>query len=91
MLAHALNQDHRQPQATTSLEPKKPESSDVTGEATGPPVLRPDPSLKPKLIRFNFGTPKFHFLGDYTSTIRRYGTTDSYSTQSVSKSGPYMV
>jgi hypothetical protein len=28
-------------------------------------------------------TIKFHFLGDYTSNIRRLGTTDSYSTQNV--------
>jgi hypothetical protein len=42
-----------------------------------------NPSFKPKLVKFNFGTPKFHFLGDYASTIRLYRTTDSYSTQSV--------
>jgi hypothetical protein len=32
---------------------------------------------------FNFQTYKFHALGDYMSTIRRYGTTDSYSTEPV--------
>ncbi|KAN0079957.1 hypothetical protein V8E55_009523 [Tylopilus felleus] len=30
---------------------------------------------------FNLQTYKLHVLGDYTETIRRYGTTDSYSTQ----------
>ncbi|KAG2742745.1 hypothetical protein P692DRAFT_20879278 [Suillus brevipes Sb2] len=30
---------------------------------------------------FNFQTYKFHALGDYVSTIRRYGTSDSYSTE----------
>ncbi|KAG6895033.1 hypothetical protein C0992_003455 [Termitomyces sp. T32_za158] len=30
---------------------------------------------------FNMQTYKLHSLGDYVSTIRRFGTTDSYSTQ----------
>lgn len=33
--------------------------------------------------QFNLNTYKFHALGDYCSTIRRFGTTDSYSTQAV--------
>jgi len=33
---------------------------------------------------FNLSTPKVHALGDYPSTIRWLGTTDSYSTQRVS-------
>ena len=37
-----------------------------------------------KLKQFNLKTYKYHGLGDYTSTIRRFGTTESYSTQSVS-------
>jgi hypothetical protein len=32
---------------------------------------------------FNLQTYKFHALGDYVSTIRRYGTSDSYSTEPV--------
>lgn len=32
---------------------------------------------------FNFQTYKFHALGDYVSTIRWYGTSDSYSTEPV--------
>lgn len=31
----------------------------------------------------NLNTIKVHFLGDYTTTIREYGTADSYSTQAV--------
>ena len=31
----------------------------------------------------NLSTYKLHALGDYASTIRRYGTTDNYSTQTV--------
>lgn len=32
---------------------------------------------------FNLDIYKYHSLGDYTSTIRRLGTTDSYSTTTV--------
>ena len=34
-------------------------------------------------VRFNLSTYKLHALGDYANTIRRRGTTDSYSTQMV--------
>lgn len=45
---------------------------------------------QPKQLELN--TPKFHALGDYVSTIRRYGTTDSYTTQRVSfQSTPYIA
>jgi hypothetical protein len=33
---------------------------------------------------FNLQIYKFHALGDYEATIRRYGTVDSYSTEAVS-------
>jgi hypothetical protein len=36
-----------------------------------------------RLKTFNLQTYKFHSLGDYETTIRRYGTTDSYSTEIV--------
>lgn len=39
-------------------------------------------SRKPKQL--NLKTYKYHSLGDYVETIRRFGTTDSYSTQPVS-------
>jgi hypothetical protein len=35
---------------------------------------------------FNLQTYKFHSLGDYAATIRRYGTSDSYTTEIVSDS-----
>jgi hypothetical protein len=38
----------------------------------------------PKIKKFNLQTYKLHALGDYTRTIRQFGTTDSYSTQVVS-------
>ena len=37
-----------------------------------------------KKKQLNLRTYKYHALGDYVDTIRRLGTTDSYSTQSVS-------
>lgn len=45
------------------------------------------PLLSDRLARLkrslNLNTYKNHSLGDYTAAIRRYGTTDSYSTESV--------
>ena len=38
-------------------------------------------SRKPKQL--NLKTYKYHSLGDYVETIRRFGMTDSYSTQPV--------
>jgi hypothetical protein len=37
----------------------------------------------PKRKTLNLFTYKFHSLGDYPQTIRRYGTTDSFTTQTV--------
>ncbi|RDB21901.1 hypothetical protein Hypma_011139 [Hypsizygus marmoreus] len=34
---------------------------------------------RPKTLKLN--TYKYHAMGDYVATIRRYGTTDSYSTE----------
>jgi hypothetical protein len=41
-------------------------------------------SMPRKLKGFNLKTYKYHALGDYIDTIQWFGTTDSYSTQSVS-------
>lgn len=38
----------------------------------------------PRNKRINMHTYKFHALGDYTATIKLFGTTDSYTTQVVS-------
>jgi len=38
----------------------------------------------PKKLNLSLRTYKFHSLGDYHYTIRRFGTIDSYSTQPVS-------
>jgi hypothetical protein len=37
-----------------------------------------------KQKKLNLRTYKYHALGNYVDTIRRFGTTDSYSTQPVS-------
>ena len=37
-----------------------------------------------KTKTFNLTTYKLHALGDYPNTIRQYGTTDNYTTQTVS-------
>lgn len=37
-----------------------------------------------KVKKLNLNTYKWHALGDYATTIRHYGTTDNYSTQTVS-------
>ena len=37
---------------------------------------------------FNLNTIKLHFLGDYASSIKKVGSTDSYTTQIVRSSVP---
>jgi hypothetical protein len=34
-------------------------------------------------VVFNMNVIKWHFLGDYVEYIRKHGTTDNYSTQTV--------
>ncbi|KAL1658479.1 hypothetical protein GGF50DRAFT_67162 [Schizophyllum commune] len=46
---------------------------------TGADVAAAPKTRKPK--KLNLATYKFHALGDYVTTIKRYGTTDSYTTQ----------
>ncbi|KAG5633817.1 hypothetical protein H0H81_005104, partial [Sphagnurus paluster] len=52
-----------------------------------PEIQQPQPQPQPKLRatakkkEFNLHLIKLHALGDYVSFIRRFGTTDSYSTQ----------
>jgi hypothetical protein len=40
-------------------------------------------SVAPQPKTLNLNTYKIHALGDYVSTIREFGTTDSYSTETV--------
>ena len=41
-----------------------------------------------KEMTFNLATYKYHALADYAAAIRKYGTTDSYSTELV---GPFAI
>lgn len=55
--------------------------------STSPPEARASKSTKSagRLRKtLNLNTYKDHSLGDYVESIRRYGTTDSYSTEAVS-------
>jgi hypothetical protein len=47
---------------------------------------KPGPQQKAgrRVKTFNLHTYKLHSLGDYVSTIKRFGTTDSYTTAIVS-------
>lgn len=48
------------------------------------PTSKPTkPKAKQRVKLFNLNTYKTHALGDYAETIRRFGTTDSYSTELV--------
>jgi hypothetical protein len=38
--------------------------------------------------KFNMETAKLHFLGDYAESLRKYGTTDGYSSTIVSSLVP---
>jgi hypothetical protein len=40
-------------------------------------------STTPKRKKLNLATYKYHALADYVETIRRYGPTDNYNTQTV--------
>lgn len=53
-------------------------------ESSSNPLSSKGSSKPPR--QFSLSTYKIHALGDYVDTIRRYGTTDSYSTRLVSQS-----
>jgi hypothetical protein len=57
----------------------KDKSSDAGPGSSG----SKDAGRRPKGLNLN--TYKFHALGDYVETILTYGTTDSYSTEIVSR------
>lgn len=58
-----------------------PHGSEMPQDAVPPPI----PDILPRTKLLNLCTYKLHALGDYVQTIRLFGTTDSYSTQIVSK------
>ena len=74
----AAAQQRRQTSAARKRKGKKVEV--VTEQAI---TERSQPSRRRKGLNLN--TYKLHSLGDYVDAIRQYGTTDSYSTQLVSR------
>lgn len=74
--------------ATSKIKPTslKPDSEPTTSKLEYLPIPEPIPKPKHKVKEFNLNTYKTHSLGDYVDTIRKYGTTDLYSTEVVSLS-----
>ena len=67
-------------------DPSRPASTPAVSSSSKTPVKPPRASSsvnarRPK--KLNLNTYKHHALGDYAATIRRYGTTDSYTTELV--------
>lgn len=73
----------------TAARQRRQKSKKITSnnlEDVEPPAGASGPEnedLKRLKKSLNLQTYKYHSLGDYVDTIRRYGTTDSYSTQTV--------
>jgi hypothetical protein len=59
--------------------------TEVNAQNPSPIPVPNRPSIGRRPKTFNLNTYKFHSVGDYVSTIRKYGTTDSYTTEIVSK------
>ena len=83
--------EDRQAGATSSTQTQKGKSVKKSGKtaektATATATSKPSTSKGRKKIFLNLNTYKDHSLGDYIDTIRQYGTTDSYSTESVGSS-----
>jgi hypothetical protein len=61
-----------------------PESGQGQSQTIGVSPEHKEAMSRRRLKTLNLNTYKFHSLGDYASTIRMYGTTDSYTTEVVS-------
>lgn len=73
------------PRETAARERKqKVASHKETSSITAPqPFNDVDSKPKQQIRSLNLQTYKYHSLGDYVETIRQYGTTDSYNTETV--------
>jgi len=72
--------------AAEAIAPTAAGSTPSSPVSAAPAIVGPK-SLAPstrRLKTLNLETYKFHSLGDVSATIRKYGTTDSYSTEVVS-------
>lgn len=77
--------------ARNALQKRGPESHTATANITTVPASAAAATgtaatTGKRQKAFNLTTIKLHSLGDYVSTIRTFGTTDSYSTQIVCSS-----
>jgi hypothetical protein len=72
---------YRETQARKRRRLKKAKSNTESADLTAHSTETPDGPLPRK---FNLQVYKYHSLGDYANTIRRLGTSDSFSTEPVS-------
>lgn len=72
--------------ASAAIECEQQASSNTSqSEATSKPTTsKPTKSAGRQRKTLNLNTYKDHSLGDYVESIKRFGTVDSYSTESVS-------
>ena len=82
----------RRKQATKAVSTTDKQLAEAVGPDGISPEMVPNASMASSSAKstthrkqtFNLNTVKAHFLGDYSRTIWLFGTTDSYSTQTVS-------
>jgi len=71
----------REMEARKRRREKKADGKNAPENASANPTEQPN---GPRPRKFNLQTYKYHSLGDVANTIRRFGTTDSFSTEPVS-------
>lgn len=70
-------------EGTAAWKPRAGTNTKGKGKEKAIPEEVPIPKLLRRKKSFNFQMYKFHALGDYVTSIRHFGTTDSYSTEPV--------
>lgn len=71
------NFNTRELQREADARDRKTKKKEGSSTATGPATRR--------IRTINLNSYKYHALGDYADTIRKYGTTDLFSTEPVSQ------
>ena len=61
-----------------------PQGDNPNNAENAPTSRKKKDETGPRIKRYNMNTYKHHSLGDYANEIRERGTTDSYSTETVS-------
>lgn len=80
-VAYATQELPRETAARQRRQKAKDSSQAAEPQDDVPSMKKEEPKRLKKFL--NLQTYKHHSLGDFVDTIRRYGTTDSYSTQLV--------